>query len=603
VTRSQLDELAPHDVSRPGSSLTQRIAASLRRATRRACPHGTRRGAVLSTVARTARSAARSHPSDEYVTWLNAHEPDGERLQTMRSESRAWVDPPLVSVLMPVCGSDVRGLDQAIASLAAQAYERWELSAIVDRSASARVRRLLRKRTDRDARVRVVWLEPEGGIAKACNHALELTNSDLVAFVGDEHLLRPHALWAAADHLRTHATDGAVYSDEDSLIAGGQRGRAFFKGDFSSDLLLSTNYVGEVIVARRDLVDQIGGLRESFEGSRTYDLVLRLAEHAPIGHIPSVLHTARASGRAATGGDAQRDRDGAAMGAITDSLERRGTAGQVMPGHAPLHYSVRYTLHGLPRVSIIIPTRDRCDLLRVCLQSIEAHTEYTNYEIVIVDNDSREPETLNYLVAQPHRVLRHPGDFNYSRIMNDAVGQTDSGYIVLLNNDIEVLTPIWLTAMLEHGQSPDVGAVGARLLFPDGRVQHEGIRVGGGVVARNLDHGGYFGLGRCIRDVSAATGACLLLRRDVYEQVGGFDENIRVVFNDVDLCLRIRQAGYRIVYQPLAELTHHELASRGNLNPPEDVARFIERWGPVDTLTDPFVSPHIAGFNPLTLRW
>jgi GT2 family glycosyltransferase len=295
----------------------------------------------------------------------------------------------------------------------------------------------------------------------------------------------------------------------------------------------------------------------------------------------------------------------AAVRALESACERREERALVEHSTVKGFYFVRRRIHGDPSVAVIIPTRNRVDLLRELLVSIEANTGPRNHRIVIVDNASTEPETLAFLDRCGHRVVRHPKPFNFSAIVNHGVRDAGAAdHILLLNNDMVVRTPTWLDAMLEHSQRPDVGAVGARLLLPDGAVQHEGVRVGGeNVPADHLDLTGYFGMGLCTRTVSAVTGACLMVKRSLWEEVGGFDERLRVMYNDIDFCLQLRERGYRNVYTPLAELIHLHSASRSRrLILPEDGRIFVERWAPFRSGADPYVSTRIESFAPLSYR-
>jgi GT2 family glycosyltransferase len=362
------------------------------------------------------------------------------------------------------------------------------------------------------------------------------------------------------------------------------------KPGWSPELLLSGNYLGHLTVLRRDLVDRC-------DGGDEHDLVLRATERAAerglaVLHLAEMLCTVHPPDPSPP----------VASIATATALTRRGVEGSVVPGPLPGWHHVRRPIAGTPSVAIVVPTRDRVDLLRACIESVDTLSTHARRSILIVDNDSRDPETLSYLGSTSHRVIRDPGHFNYPRIMNRAIAEVDADHVVLLNNDVTVLTPGWLEAMLEHSQRPEVGAVGCRLLLPDGRAQHEGIAVGVGCPALNLDLTACPPLGRVIREVSAVTGACMMMRRALYAEMGGLDERLRVSYNDVDLCLRLGRAGYRVIYTPLAELEHHESSSRGSLNPGEDAVRFAARWGHHRRVRDPYLSPHLAWVAPVTLR-
>lgn len=561
--------------------------------------------AQLSTAVGAVNEAVEpvSEADGHYADWLERVEPDAEALRTMRAESGAWEDAPLVSVVMPVYNSDPRWLDAAIRSVVDQAYERWELCLADDASSDARVVACLQAWASADHRIHFRVREINGGIAAATNTALETAGGELVTFLDHDDVLRPHALFEVARFFRDHPDQAMAYTDEDHIRPDGVRFDPYLKGGYSRDLLLSNNYLCHLLTIRRSLLTELGGIREGFDGAQDHDLVLRASEKGNVGHIGDVLYSWRqVPGSTALRGSEKDYAWDAGVRAIEDALTRRGTPGRVEKGSTPGWYTVRYKISGTPLVSIVIPTRDRVDLLRVCVRSIEQRTDWTNWRLVIVDNGSVEEETLEYLASLRHEVVRDPDYFNYSRIINRGVRATDGEHVLFLNNDVEVVSPEWMTAMLEHSQRPEVGGVGARLLYPDGRPQHEGVRIGGGILAGNIDHVGYYNLGESIREVSAVTAACMMMRREVFDRVGGFDERLRVAFNDVDLCLRIRKLGYSIIYQPLARLYHFESATRGRLHPMADERLLISTWGDADTLVDPYVSPRIKGYSPLTLK-
>lgn len=590
-------------------------AELLRRVVRRVAPTGTRRaravaraGAVLTRLTRrqaTPASSAAVVPApsnldDEYRMWLARNRPSEEALAAMGREVRSWSDRPLVSVVVPVHDPEPVWLAEAVASVRAQVYDRWELCLVDDASTRADVQALLEELAT-DPRIRLRRRPGNGGIAVATNDALAMATGEWIAFLDHDDLLEPHALAAVMLRVREAPDTDLVYTDEDKLLLDGRRGQVFFKPDWSPDLLLSTNYVCHLMVVRRRLLFEVGGLREGFDGSQDHDLVLRATERARrIEHVPLPLYTWRQTpGSTATAATAKPYAHLNGMRAVSEALARRGIEGRVDPGPSPGRYHVRYAIRGRPRVCVVVPTRDRADLLAACLAGVE-RDGYPFLEVVVVDNDSRDPTTLAWLARCGHRVVRQPGPFNFSRLVNAGVAASDAEHVLLLNNDVEATTPGWIEAMLEHSQRPDVGAVGARLLDPDGRVLHEGDAVGIGGPASHIDTRGYIDLGAVIRDVGAVTAACMMVRREVWQRLGGFDEELHVAYNDVDFCLRARRAGYRIVYTPLATLVHREGQSRGRLNPDGDVRRFLARWR--DELRDPFVSPHFAAVNPLRLR-
>lgn len=638
------DLRAAEDLARIESSAAYRAAVSFRHRLHRAMPPDTRRGRAALTgahglvllgeqgpaaVARRLRERIRTRSwggrrltaedvhaalsfdeagQAEYERWLAVSAPTGSDLARMRDLSRRLPIRPLVSVVVPVYNSEETWLRQTIESVREQAYENWELCLADDCSPDPRVRTVLEEAAASDPRIRLAFRERNGGIAQASNSAIELATGDWIAFLDHDDLLQPHALYRMVERINTEPGIDLVYSDEDKLLPDGRRGVPFFKPDWSPDLLLSINYVCHFTMVRASVLHDLGGFREGFDGSQDHELFLRIAdrEGAHVAHVPDVLYTWRMlPGSSALDPDAKPRAATARRAAIEQTLERRGITGIVERAAHPGWYHIRYAIRGTPSVTVIIPTRDRVDLLRRCIESIRNVSTYANLRVAVVDNDSRDPATLEYLLSPDLTVIRHPGNFNYAAILNHAVrdlAPLDDEHLLFLNNDMEAWVPDWIEAMLEQSQRPEVGAVGCRLVYPDGRPQHEGVAIGIGGTANNLDLSCYFGLGQVIRDVGAVTGAAMMMRRDTFAEVSGFDEGLRVAFNDIDLCMRLRQRGYRVVYTPLAQLVHYESASRGRMHPIEDEAHFAERWGSGEALRDPYVNPNIAWYAPLRLN-
>jgi O-antigen biosynthesis protein len=606
-------------------SVAGRIAHALQRGLTRTAPPGTRRRRSLHRVARAGvvlgtegpgglRRAMRTRrgsveqlereQQEQYDEWRRRHEPTVSELDRMRRDNREWTARPLVSIIMPTYNSEAAWIHPAIDSVLGQVYENWELCIADDASTAPHVRAILDRYAAADPRIKVVVRQHNGGIAAASASALELATGEFVALLDHDDLLRPHALHRVVERLRSAPDTDIVYSDEDILLRDGRYGKPFFKPDWSPDMLLSVNYVCHFLVIRRQLVDSAGGFRPGFDGAQDHDLLLRTTEQARgIGHIPDVLYSWRqVPGSVALSGEAKMYAYDSGKRAVEEALLRRGLSATVSLGKQLGNYHVRLAVIGQPQVAIVIPTRDRVELLRECIGSVENLSTYRNWSITIIDNDSVDPATLAYFEQSPHRVVRKPGYFNYSRLINFGRSLIDAPYLLTLNNDVTVISPDWIEALLEQAQRPEVGVVGARLLYPNGRPQHEGIAVGnvrGGHMAANLDAGW---MGRIIRDVSAVSGACQMVKTAVFDAVGGYDEALPVAYNDVDFCLRVRDAGHLIVYTPHAELGHRESASRGTLDPAEDHEYFWARWGVVGGIRDPYFSPHVRGLNPLDVR-
>ncbi|MGN6513163.1 MAG: glycosyltransferase family 2 protein [Lysobacteraceae bacterium] len=549
-----------------------------------------------------------------YASWTRLYDSLTDGGLASLSERGRRLDGPLVSILLPVYDTPERWLRRCLESVLQQAYPHWELCIADDASPSPHVRRVLEEYARREPRIRVLHRERNGHIAEASNSALEMARGEFVALLDHDDELRPDSLLEAVEALIAAPGAGLVYTDEDKIDATGQRFDPYFKPDWNPDLLLSQNYLCHFAVLRTDLVREVGGFRKGYEGSQDHDLFLRCTERLEgdrILHVPKVLYHWRAiEGSTALRRDAKDYAAQAGARAVADHLVRTRTGATVeqLP-HG--HYRVRWPLPvPAPRVAVIIPTRDRVDLLRACVESLFAVTRYPDFELIVVDNQSAEPATLAYLRQLEQqsrvRVLRYDQPFNYSAMNNLAVAACDADLVALLNNDIEVIQPDWLTEMAAHAMRPEIGAVGAMLYYPDGSIQHAGVILGLGGVANHAYMGqprgypGHGGRAKVAQNLSAVTAACLVVRRASYLQVGGFDERLAVAFNDVDFCLRLRAAGLRNLWTPFAELVHHESASRGRDDSGEKMRRFQgevalmeARWGSL-LQADPAYNPNLS---------
>ncbi len=523
---------------------------------------------------------------------------------------------PLISVVMPAYETPERLLHEAIASVRAQLYPNWELCVADDASPSDSVIAVLEKAAAEDARIKWMRRDKNGNIAAATNSALELATGEFVVLLDHDDLLSERALYEIAAELNLHPNTDVIYSDEDQLDDAGRRWNPYFKPDWNIELLLGHNVISHLGAYRRSLVEQVGGMRLGYEGSQDYDLALRIiaaTDNDRIRHIPAVLyhwrqHTSSFSkAREAACIDAARR-------AIRDYLISQGADGAgVVPSPAiPTWTQVRWPLPDpAPSVSIIVPTRDKPELLARCTAAVLNRTHYPNFELIIADNDTSDPEAralLNILATDPRvRILPSPGPFNYAAINNAAAQVATGEVLLLLNNDIDVIHGDWLHEMVSLATRPGIGAVGAKLLYENNTIQHGGVVLGVGTFAGGPGVAGHFGLelpvediGYCgnlalTRECSAVTAACLAVCRSSYLEVGGLDEtNLPVAFNDVDFCLRLRDAGLRNLWTPFAELYHLESVSRGDDLDPDKIERFTRaahymrnRWGPVLD-SDPF---------------
>lgn len=554
---------------------------------------------------------------DSYVGWVaNYDAPTSADLDQARMQSAEWEYRPLVSILVPTYNSDEAWLRRCIESVQAQAYPHWELCVADDASPDSRVLQVLDEYAAKDSRIQVVRRPLNGHISATSNSALAMASGEYVALLDHDDELHPLALFEVVRALQVHREWRLVYTDEDKLDQDGRRYDPYMKPDWNYDLLLSQNCISHFGVYQRQLVLDVGGFREGYEGSQDWDLALRCVERlqpAEIGHIPRVLYHWRAiPGSTAVAVDEKNYARTAGLRAVTEHLQRIGAnAGVREIEGRPGNFRVDYTLPDPPpRVSLIVPTRDGLHLLKRCVDSILTLTTYGNYEIVIVDNQSSDPGTLQYLrevVADPRvRVLEYDRPFNYSALNNYAVRQTSGDLVGLVNNDIEVITPDWLQVMAGHALRPEIGVVGAMLYYPDDTIQHAGVVLGmHGVAAhpycgKPRGYPGQMGRARLTQAMSAVTAACLLVRRTVFDEAGGLDESLRIAFNDIDFCLRVRRLGYRNVWTPFAELYHHESATRGHEDSPEKQARFAgevelmrRKWGD-ELAADPAYSPNLT---------
>lgn len=534
--------------------------------------------------------------NSDYAAWW-AGRPPLDRA-ALAKEAAAWSYRPLVSIVMPVYNPSDHDFRAAIASVRAQTYEHWELCLADDRSSAPHTLEALTA-LEPDPKVRLVRRAEQGGISAASNSALEVARGEWVALMDHDDLLTPDALHAAVRAMNAEPEADFVYTDEDKIDPSGRHQEPAIKPDWSPDLLLSMNYITHFSLVRRELLAAIGGFRSDYDGSQDYDVILRATEHArKVVHVPGPRYAWRITpGSTAGSANAKRWAFVAGQRAIEDALRRRGVEATVEHSMAaPGRYRIHYAIAGEPLVSVVIPTRDRVDLLRKAVASVES-AAWQRREIVIVDNGSVEAATLAYLDATPHRVVRDGGDFNFSRLVNAGVKAASGDHLLLLNNDTIAQDPNWIGEMLQHSQRPGVGAVGARLFYPNGHPQHEGVAIGaGGVFALHLDWRGYLALGGVARDVAAVTAACMMTPRAAWEQAGGFDESLAVVYNDIDYCLRLRDLGLRVVYTPHARLTHLEGASRGDLHPAGDAEIARARWGDVADLEDPYYNRLLDAF-------
>ena len=531
-------------------------------------------------------------------------------------------DGPLISIVMPVFNTPEPWLSRAIESVRKQTYTQWELCIANDASTDERIGPLLAGFAALDARIKVTRRERNGHISAASNSALELATGEFIALLDHDDEFNPRALAEIAFAISRQPDLDFIYTDEDKIDTKGSRFSPYFKPDWNPDLLLGQNYTCHLSVFRTARLREIGGWRVGYEGSQDWDLTLRFTadlDPSRILHIPEILYHWRAiPGSTALSLSEKRDYPAeAAHRALTDRLKTDGIKAELIAVKGG-HWRVKRELPApAPKVSIIIPTRNAVDLLRRCVDSLLDGTDYPNFEIIIVNHCSDDPATLAYFDQVSDRGVRvvpcNLPVFNFSSINNGAVQHATGSILAFLNNDLELINGDWLHEMVAQAVRPEIGAVGAMLYYPDDRVQHAGVVLGLGERNGNPGVAGHAFKGytrgasgqrnrlRLVQNYSAVTAACLVIRRNVFEQVGGFDEaNLAVAFNDVDLCLRLRAAGYRNLWTPFAEFYHHESATRGKENTPEKQRRFSrevdymrEKWGPLLD-SDPAYNPSLT---------
>ncbi len=547
----------------------------------------------------------------DYAEWVRRYATLSNVVRDgMRARIDSFAHAPLVSVVMSVSSPRIEWFAEAINSVRNQIYPHWELCIAECAPLQKDIRLMLQRYATEDSRIKVSFCECDEQIS---NDLSAWIKGEWVVSLGHEDLMAAQALFRVAEAANRNPDLGMMYADEDQVDAAGRRSLPSFKCDWNADLFYSQNFIGRVGVYRASLLRDGGGLRQCFDGAQDYDLALRCIEQLKreqIYHIPYVLYHLRAHSETPS----PAENSGlSGETALNGHFQRQGVKAAAKPQEFGM-YRVRYALpDNPPLVSLIIPTRNGLLFLRQCIDSIVAKTTYPNYEILIVDNGSDDPAVLGYfklLESRPNiRVVRDDRPFNYSALNNAAVKLARGELLGLVNNDIEVIAADWLSEMVSHALRPDVGAVGARLWYPDDTLQHGGVVLGigiGGVAGHAHKHlrrglSGYCGRASVVQEFSAVTAACLVIRKAIYAQVGGLNEtDLKIAFNDIDFCLRVREAGYRNIWTPHAELTHHESATRGAENTLLRRLRFARemrymnrRWG--DLLrNDPAYSPNLS---------
>lgn len=547
----------------------------------------------------------------DYGGWIRYNELSDADLKLQAKKKFDYM--PKISIIVPMYNTKEKFLKELVKSVTGQSYSNWELC-LADGSPEENE---AYKKYLKDERIKYKFLGGNKGIAGNSNAAIEMATGDYLALLDHDDTLSEYALYFVVEAINKHRDGEFFYSDEDKMDENGNRYDAYFKQDFAPDTLRAQNYICHLSVFRKDLMEKLNGFKPDYDGAQDYDIFLRMSEIVEpknIIHIPRILYHWRVhkESTAKLNSNAKNYAFVAGKKAIEDHLSRMNLKGTVSEGCIEGIYRTDYEVIGNPKVSIVIPNKDGHDILKVCIDSLLEKTTYSNYEIVVVENNSTSEEIFEYYKEieknDKVKVVYYPEKgFNYSAIINFGVRASSGEYIVQLNNDTELITPNWLELMLGFCQRKDVGGVGVKLYFPDETIQHAGIIVGVGGIAGNRfksipkDGHGYFANESMIQNLSAVTAACIMNPKAIYEEIGYMNEKLAVAFNDVDFCLKIREKGYLIVYNPYVEFWHYESKSRGQENTPEKIRRFQgemqtfeERWGDILYYGDPYYNINLS---------
>ena len=557
-----------------------------------------------------------------YDDWIKSYECLSPTDRTkIDLDIRQFQQLPLISVVMPVYNTPAKYLEIAIESVRKQIYPHWELCIADNASSEPHVHEILSRYLSKDSRIKVVFRESNGHICASSNSAIELASGEFIALLDSDDALPEYALYFVAREIVEYPEVALIYSDEDKIDPFGHRYDPYFKSDWNPDLLRSQNMISHLGVYRTELVRSLGGFRLGYEGSQDWDLALRVSEvvtGAQIRHIPRILYHWRAiPGSGALDGGAKDYAKSSGRNALIDHCARTGRNAEVLPAVGTF-FRVKYALTSpAPKVSLIMPSKCQLQYLRPCLESFLLRTEYTNFEILLLVNeirwkDSEKALYLNNIQKDPRvRVLSYPDQsFNFSKINNWAASMVDSDIIGFVNDDLEAIMCDWLTEMVSQVSRPDVAVVGAKLYYPNDTIQHAGVGFWLGGVANHRFRGmprGFispFGISVLLQNVGCVTAGCMLVKKDVFKEVGGFDEKLAVAFNDVDFCHKVIEKGYFITWTPYAELYHHESVSVGPNHSPERKALFewevnymFEKWKKKQP-EDPFYNPNLSNEFP-----
>lgn len=546
-----------------------------------------------------------------YEAWLARHKVDKRTLR--RQKHAAFAQKPLISIVIPLYCTPLPYLKELLESVLRQSYENWQLC-LADGSPDDKAKEFIEKHYGREKRIVYRKLEENGGISVNTNEAVALATGEYLMLCDHDDTLEPDALYEIVKAINDTGAD-VLYTDEDKVSMDGQHYfDPNFKPDFNLFRLRENNYICHIFVVKKSLTDETGLLRSEFDGAQDFDFILRCCEKAQkITHIPKVLYHWRCH-MDSTAADPSSKAYAYEAGrkAVREHYQRLGIDAKVEMTERPGWYRSHVKVQGNPLISVIIPNKDHTDDLELCLFSMTRKSTYRNYEILIVENNSEKEETFEYYKKLPDRypkarVLTWEKEFNYSAINNFAAKEAKGEYLLFLNNDVEILTPDWMEEMLQNCQQEDVAAVGAKLYYPDDTIQHAGVVLGLGGIAGHImcrasrEDPGYFGRMISVQEISAVTAVRMMVKKSDFDAVGGLDETFQVAFNDIDLCMKFRAAGKKIIFTPYAELYHYESKSRGLEDTPEkqfrfdkEVKRFQEKWAQQLEMGDPYYSPNLS---------
>ena len=570
-----------------------------------------------------------SSTHDSYFDYAKEHAATKRELKKQAKETFSFM--PLFSIVVPLYDTPLPYLKKLLDSVCAQSYPKWELC-LADGTGDEHLEEYIKKHYPKETRIRYQHLKENTGISGNTNAALQMAQGELLVFADHDDYLEPDALYLAVREFEKHPELEMLYTDEDLVDEDGYNFYPHFKPDFNLELLRCINYICHLLIVRRSLYERTGELRSEFDGAQDYDFLLRCVEASAlgkpdgwkhIGHIPKVLYHWRSHmGSTAGNQDSKQYAVDAAVRALSEHYCRLGIEAQVEYTGTFIVLRSHFKVQGNPKISILIPNKDHRDDLEKCITSIEEKSTWKNVEILVIENNSEEQETFAYYDAlkaryENVRVVTYTGPFNYSAINNFGAKHAQGDFLLLLNNDTEVISPDWLERMVSLCQREQAGIVGAELFYPDDTVQHAGIVIGIGGFAGHIQTGytslftGYMGRLISTQEISAVTGACLMVKRAVYKEVGGLDEeNFAVALNDVDFCLRVREKGYLVYLTPEAKLWHYESKSRGFEDTPaklerfeREIDRFKKRHRELLETGDPYYNPNLTlSFGDCSLR-